>query len=332
MILRGRTVLMMDSIVRNKYFDRLEDFIASIGYGGELQQIFAKGSFIFRGHSSEKYELVPSALRYNIREHFFSMALGNDHKDTEYFQIIKEYNILRRFFKLCDFNGLLVDDIERIRNTWQERMDFETLIKKENWLPTDLWNIAAFAQHYGLPTRLLDWTHNRFVALYFAIENYLEGSMNPTESDNIVIWAMNINIFNNQANLGLPFVFVQPAYHGNVNLTAQQGLFTLWQTKKDALYDDDHLKVNMELKVDRRALDVLLNEYFMEKGEKVNPFIYKISIPSKFFKDIYRYLVDVGYDASRIYPGYRGVAKAIEHNKYLIRDEQMLNSGVAFVR
>lgn len=156
--------------------------------------------------------------------------------------------------------------------------------------------------------------------------------MNPTESDNIVIWAMNINIFNNQANLGLPFVFVQPAYHGNVNLTAQQGLFTLWQTKKDALYDDDHLKVNMELKVDRRALDVLLNEYFMEKGEKVNPFMYKISIPSKFFKDIYRYLVDVGYDASRIYPGYRGVAKAIEHNKYLIRDEQMLNSGVAFVR
>ena len=80
----------MDSIVRNKYFDRLEDFIASIGYGGELQQIFAKGNFIFRGHSSEKYELVPSALRYDKREYFYSIALGNDHKDTEYFQIIKE--------------------------------------------------------------------------------------------------------------------------------------------------------------------------------------------------------------------------------------------------
>ena len=321
----------MRDIVINRRFDKLEDVIASMSFGGELQRIFANGNFIFRGHASEKYELVPSALRQENKDWFNIVALGNDISDTEYFQMVKEYNILRRFFKVCDLKGLLVDDVERIRGTWQERMDLDTLYKNEDWLPNDLWNIAAYAQHYGLPTRLLDWTHDRFVALFFAIENYLEGRMVPSESENIVIWAMSSNIFFNQANLGLPLSFVQPAYHGNMNMIAQQGLFTLWQVKKETQIKDCKLEANMDLKVDRRGLDVLLNDYFSAKGDEVAPFIYKISIPACLFDGLYWYLKDIGYDAARIYPGYRGVAKAVEHDRYLISEDNRVSSGVAFV-
>lgn len=41
----------------------------------------------------------------------------------------------------------------------------------------------------------------------------------------------------------------------------------------------------------------------------IAPFIYKISIPARFFGEIYRFLVDMGYDAARIYPRYGGSGK-----------------------
>jgi hypothetical protein len=89
--------------------------------------------WFYRGVKKEPYSLVPSLFRINI-DKIFSDWAG-----------LEQYML--KIFK-------------------RESAPFLTI--KPN---TDIeW--MTLAQHFRLPTRLLDWTTNPLIALYFAVENY----------------------------------------------------------------------------------------------------------------------------------------------------------------
>lgn len=71
-------------------------------------------------------------------------------------------------------------------------------LPKQDHLPEDdQWRWLFLAQHHGLNTKLLDWSSNPLVALYFAVENIISAKVidtaQPDENKYGVVWALRVN-------------------------------------------------------------------------------------------------------------------------------------------
>ncbi|SIO46016.1 FRG domain-containing protein [Rhodovulum sp. ES.010] len=122
--------------------------------------------YIFRGHGNSEYKLIPKALRLDQRAKLqvasgLGAPIGNQIEWTHW-QIEIENYALRRFYRLSDRLGLYIPNAPTLRRTINSFFDLEaaTLRGPQRWLPEEYLEIAGLAQHYGLPTRLLDWSYD----------------------------------------------------------------------------------------------------------------------------------------------------------------------------
>lgn len=185
--------------------------------------------------------------------------------------------------------------------------------------------LFSFMQHYGFPTRLLDWSENSLMSLYFSLESD-KSDLSP------VVWVLNVEglnsiinhkingllltennlvsarfdmighqinetlieeFFQNQAYLKIrnsletPIAFY-PISSGNPRIVTQKGVFTIHGTQKKPI--EDVIKENNK-----------------------SSFLKKITINKNSINNIIEELYILGVTPRSIYPDFEGLSKEIKH-------------------
>lgn len=262
-----------------------------IDHVSPLNPIWDVGRFIFIGQPSDEYKLTTSVCRRGAG----SFAHGSPWRMFDAStagQVAFELEVLRKFLIGCDRSGLTVPGYtEQLSSTMADGWgSFQS--PHTPWPSTMLYEIMAVAQHYDVPTRLLDWTERSFVACYFAASS-AKFEFNKANT-RIAIWALDTT----QATHWKTAKVIRTPGGTSKNQAAQSGLFTTHELKgynPDDLYQVEALE------------DV--EEIYSLTGSHT-PLI-KMTLPIEEAPALLNLCSRLGVDGSTLFPGFHGVAKSV---------------------
>lgn len=280
------------------------------------------------GNNLEYCEGMLYPVRFNKYLDVLDQDIANQVHSFGEIQFRKELNALMNFLNYTDKSGLKIP----IKQETRELIEHD-IGKKFNgnsyWPDSDFYEVISLAQHYGIPTRALDWSYDYGVALYFAVKNILADDYltNDKKPNNAVLWAFNYKYFevNHMFDASMPFPvqYYRPEYNSNPNLNAQKGLFTfivddLHNISKQPF--DEFVEDNLSGKLDDFIGFDGSSRVYLPKDEKA---FYKFIIPEGIKPEILDELYHECYSEEYLFPGYGGVTKFVENR---IKLDKLLNN------